>query len=545
MQMNGYQPKDLHFDQEAREKLIKGINKVEKAVGSTLGPRGNTVLMESQNHTHGMTVTKDGVTVAKSISLIDPVENLAVRVLRQASEETANQAGDGTTTSMVLAKAIIEEFINSTTSEKSLNPNFLIRELRKQTAEVIKNLEKRAIKVTKGRLKNVATISANNDYAIGKIIADAYKEVGHDGVVTVSKSDTTETHVEVTRGIRLDKGITSRVFANNEAKDEAILEDSPSSKIAILLSTTEISNISHLENVIADVIQKNKQLVIIGNTTTSIKTVIAQNVSRGTIKACIIEPPSFGYKQNELMSDIAMMTGATLFSDESGNDISIVLESDLGTAKSVTADSSSAVIVSKTANEDEITERVNQLREALKNEKLSGSREHIKKRIASLSGGIAVVYAGGDTQMEQKELYDRIDDAIQAVRSSIEEGILPGGGAALWHEALRILNSRLADDHTTLESVHASQILMRAMTAPMKRIADNAGADISGISFSDDKMRLGYDAVAMEVVDMINAGIIDPAKVTKSALTNAVSAASTIMTTNAVVTLARSYEAAQ
>jgi len=543
--MNGYQPKDLHFDQEAREKLIKGINKVEKAVGSTLGPRGNTVLMESQNHTHGMTVTKDGVTVAKSISLIDPVENLAVRVLRQASEETANQAGDGTTTSMVLAKAIIEEFINSTTSEKSLNPNFLIRELRKQTAEVIKNLEKRAIKVTKGRLKNVATISANNDYAIGKIIADAYKEVGHDGVVTVSKSDTTETHVEVTRGIRLDKGITSRVFANNEAKDEAILEDSPSSKIAILLSTTEISNISHLENVIADVIQKNKQLVIIGNTTTSIKTVIAQNVSRGTIKACIIEPPSFGYKQNELMSDIAMMTGATLFSDESGNDISIVLESDLGTAKSVTADSSSAVIVSKTANEDEITERVNQLREALKNEKLSGSREHIKKRIASLSGGIAVVYAGGDTQMEQKELYDRIDDAIQAVRSSIEEGILPGGGAALWHEALRILNSRLADDHTTLESVHASQILMRAMTAPMKRIADNAGADISGISFSDDKMRLGYDAVAMEVVDMINAGIIDPAKVTKSALTNAVSAASTIMTTNAVVTLARSYEAAQ
>ena len=541
--MNGYQPKDLHFDQEAREKLIKGINKVEKAVGSTLGPRGNTVLMESQNHTHGMTVTKDGVTVAKSISLIDPVENLAVRVLRQASEETANQAGDGTTTSMVLAKAIIEEFIKATESNKDLNPNFLIRELRKQTSEIVKNLTNRSIKVTKGRLKNVATISANNDHLIGKIIAEAYKEVGQDGVVTVSKSDTTETHVEVTRGIRMDKGFTSRIFANNEANDELVFEDTKASKLVILLSTTEISNISHIENVIADVIQNNKQLVLIANTTKNIKTVIAQNVSRGTIKACIIEPPSFGYKQNELMSDIALMTGATLFSDETGDDISMITERDLGTAKSITADSSSAVLVSNELNEADVDERIEQLKIALKNETTQVNKDHIKKRIASLSGGIAVVYAGGDTQMEQKELYDRIDDAIQAVRSSIEEGILPGGGAALWHESLRILNSGLADSATP-EALHASQILMKAMTSPMRRIAENAGADISGISFNDDKMRLGYDAVGMEVVDMINAGIIDPAKVTKSALTNAVSAASTIMTTNAVVTLARSYETA-
>jgi chaperonin GroEL len=541
--MNGYQPKDLYFDDEARKKLVRGIEKVEKAVGSTLGPRGNTVLMESQTHTHGMTVTKDGVTVAKSISLIDPVENLAVRVLRQASEETANQAGDGTTTSMVLAKAIIEEFIKVTSENTTLNQNFLIRELRKKTSEIVKNLEKRSIKVTRARLKSVATISCNNDPVIGAVISGAYKEVGNSGIVTVAKSDTTETHVEITRGIRLDKGMTSRVFANNEAKDHAIFEDTQKSKIYILLSTTEISNISHLEAVLSHVMKENSQLIIIANTTTSISTVIAQNVNRGTIKACIINPPNFGYKQNELMSDIAMMTGATLFSDESGEDISIASPGDLGTAKTVTADSSSAVIVSKTIDEEKINERINQLNEALKGEKMIGNKAHIKNRIASLSGGIAVVFAGGDTQMEQKELYDRIDDAIQAVRSSIEEGILPGGGAALWHESLRISGDYY--DDSSLEATFACRILMMALRSPMYRISQNAGVDISKISFEDKKMRLGYDAVNMKKVDMITAGIIDPAKVTKSALINAVSAASTIMTTNAVVTLARSYEAAQ
>jgi len=476
--MNGYSPKDLFFDEQAREKLITGIAKVEKAVGSTLGPRGNTVLMESQSHTHGMTVTKDGVTVAKSISLLDPVENLAVRVLRQASEETANQSGDGTSTSLVLAKAIIDNFLTVIESDKSLNPNFLIRELRSESAKVVASLEKRSIKVTKGRLKNVATISANNDHKIGAIIADAYKKVGKHGVVTPAKSDTNETYIEVTKGIRMDKGFMNRVFANNQSNDECVMEDSASSHLSVLLSTTEITNISHIENVIADTIQNNKQLVMIANVSRNISNVIAQNVHKGVIRA--------------------------------------------------------------------VVERVSQLEEALSRETNQGNKEHIKKRIASLMGGIGVVYAGGDTSMEQKELYDRIDDAIQAVRSSLEEGILPGGGAALYHESVRLSEENgLTSANSDVEQAHrlaARNILINAMIVPMYRIAGNAGIDLAGLSFTDENLRMGYDVVNNKTVDMIKEGIIDPAKVTKSALLNAVSAASTIMTTNAVVTLARSYE---
>lgn len=526
----GYTPRDLYFDTQGRNKLIEGITKISKAVKSTLGPRGQTVLIESRTHTHGITVTKDGVTVAKSIDLKDPVENLAVKMMKEAADKTSTSAGDGTTTAIVLTEALVlagEKYI-----DKSVNTTSIIRHINKHTSHVIKELEKSAKKVTKKRLLDVATISSNNDKEIGKIISETYNKVGTEGLVTVENSQNHITHSQVTQGIKIDKGYTSNLFVNNQKKDECILEN-----VKILVVDQEINNILSIEKILKPIINNGDKLLIIGNCHNNVVNTLAANVVRNGLKLCNITPPQFGYKQHELMSDIALAVGATYFSEKTGDDLSLISMKDLGHATKVIAGRDNTVIIRNENEIPEIPKRVEELWVQLNHAKNKGEKDFIMQRIASLSGGIGVIYVGGNSDVEQKEKFDRVDDAVCAVRSALEEGIVAGGGVPL----LRI-SKELNEDVENAEEKIAIQILKDALTVPCKQILLNAGEEDEMITkfIIDDKK--GYDVKNREFGDMYNMGIIDPLKVTKNALINAVSVATTILSTNAIITLARTYE---
>tara|TARA_R110000822_G_scaffold129554_4_gene265740 strand:- start:86 stop:1687 length:1602 start_codon:yes stop_codon:yes gene_type:complete len=527
----GYSPVNLLFDDEGRKKLYKGIKTLAKAVKSTLGPHGQTVLIESPQHTHGITVTKDGVTVARSISLLDPTEHLAVRIMKEAASRTATQAGDGTTTAIVLTEALINagaELITPTT-----NKTKVLRDLVTYTNKIIdEDLKRMSRKVSASRLKDIATISANNDSNIGKIISDIYKKVGENGIVTVARSESNETYFETTHGLKIDRGYESPLFINDQKKDECIMED-----VRILVSDAPIENLLNIENVLKPVIQEGLKLLIIAPTSANVVSTLAANVMKNSLKLCTIGPPSFGYKQHELMQDIAVSVGATYFSEKTGDDLSLMTLKDLGHAAKVIVGRDSTVIIK---NEDEtgelVNERVKQLKQSVQNAKQKADKDFILSRIASLTGGVGVISVGGNTDLEQKELYDRVDDAVCAVRSALEEGIVAGGGVALYKIATYI-----EDDNYQV----AGKMLARALRAPLEQIYTNAGIDIS----EDQKTKLMYDKgneglniKSGEWGDMFKMGVIDPFKVTRSALQNAVSVAVTLLSTNAIITMARTYE---
>ena len=446
----GYTPKNLLFDQEGRDKLFKGIEKIAKAVKSTLGPSGQTVLIESPQHTHGITVTKDGVTVAKSVSLLDPTEHLAVRIMKEAAERTASSAGDGTTTAIVLTEALVEagaEYIKE-------NKTQVLRDLVEDTNLIVSNLKAKAKKVSTKMLKDVATISANNDEVLGSIIAEVYKKVGKHGIVAVDKSETSETYYDYTNGLKVDRGYLSPLFVNNQKKDECILED-----CHILVSDAPIENILNIEAVLKPVIQENKKLLIIAPTSTNVVNTLAANVMKNSLKICVVPPPNFGYKQHELMQDIAVSVGATYFSEKTGDDLSLMTVNDLGHCSKVIVGRDSSVIIKDTKDSEEIKNRIKELQDAHKNATKKEDKEFILSRIASLKGGVGVIFVGGNTDLEQKELYDRVDDAVCAVRSALEEGIIPGGGLALLRESMEL------DDSTV-----SKQILKQALQSPLKQI---------------------------------------------------------------------------
>jgi chaperonin GroEL len=534
MNQTGYTPKELHFSDEGREKLFKGLEKITNAVKSTLGPQGNTVLIESQEHTHGMTVTKDGVTVAKSIALLDPVENLAVRIMKEASEKTAVSAGDGTTTAIVLSNALVragEKLI-----ESKHNKTAVLREMVDLTNVVVGKLKKMSKPVTDKKLASVATISANNDPAVGKIIADVYKEVGSNGIVTVERSQTAQTYYETTKGIKVDRGYTSNLFINNHKKDECILEDT-----YVLVSDAEISNVLQIENVLKPIISNNSKLLIIAPCSTNVVNTLAANVMKNGLKICVIQPPNFGYKQHELMNDIALSVGATYYSEKTGDDLSLITSDDLGKAKKVIVGRNQTIVIKddEVVSEESIKERVEQLQDAHELSMSKDEKEFILSRIASLTGGIGVIYVGGNTDLEQKELHDRVDDAVCAVRSATVEGILPGAGMSLAYIAENIdLKHEWGADKFS-----AYEILKIALKAPAQTILENAGLDYYEM-YGEDKLKKGYghDVKNGKYGNLISMGVIDPMKVTKSALQNAVSVAVTLLSTNAIVTMARSYE---
>ena len=427
----GYSPKELDFGKSGRIKLLSGIKKISNAVKSTLGPMGNTVLIESPEHTHGITVTKDGVTVAKSISLIDPIENLAVRIVREAADKTATSAGDGTTTAIVLAEALVTS--GSLLITDTDNRTEILRCIVNETKAIVGRLKERSKSVDSKTLRDVAIISANNDKEIGGIIADVYDAVGRDGIVTVERSQTSDTYYETTNGIKIDRGYISPLFVNDQKRDESVLDDT-----YVLVSDAEISNILQVEKILKPIIQDNKKLLIIAPCSVQVTNTLAANVMKNNLKICAIPPPNFGYKQHELMQDIALSVGATYFSEKTGDDLSIINFDDLGHCAKVIVSRDSTVILKDDSDKyaDVIKKRVNELTDALTLASKKLDKEFILSRIASLTGGIGVIYVGGNTDLEQKELFDRVDDAVCAVRSALEEGILPGAGMALSPETL-------------------------------------------------------------------------------------------------------------
>ena len=511
-QPTGYSPKELNFGADARERLISGIHKISKAVKSTLGPRGNTVLIESPEHTHGLTVTKDGVTVAKAVNLLDPVENLAVRMMKEAADKTASSAGDGTTTAIVLTEALVETAIRIFGNYPECNQTEVLREMVASTNEIVDGLKKLSRPVTKSKLKSVATISSNNDPVIGGIIAEVYGKVGKNGVVTVEKSQTSETYYESTEGIKVDRGYSNPLFINNHKKDECVLENP-----YVFVSDAEINNVLNT---------------------------LAANVMKNSLKICVIQPPNFGYKQHELMQDIALSTGANYFSEKTGDDLSIITFSDLGKASKVIVGRKSTIILSSDRVDTEaLDKRVTELWDAHKLATDKLDKEFIMSRIASLTGGIGVIYVGGNTDLEQKELYDRVDDAVCAVRSAMVEGILPGAGLALSLMS-RSLDLVIEEDRQDLSKKIANAILAKALMSPLNQILDNAGLKSGKIYNTAFKGAWGYDVKNETFGDLFKLGVIDPMKVTKNALQNAVSVAVTILSTNAIITMARSYETA-
>tara|TARA_R110000787_G_scaffold64775_5_gene146157 strand:+ start:3225 stop:4814 length:1590 start_codon:yes stop_codon:yes gene_type:complete len=523
----GYSPKNLQFDDAGRKKLIKGITTIASAVKSTLGPSGQTVLIESPHHTHGITVTKDGVTVAKAVDLLDPVENLAVRMMKEAADRTATEAGDGTTTAIVLTESLATEGFKLLGGDNTSNKTDVLRELVSLTEQVVNNLKRSSRRITPSRLQDVAIVSTNNDIGLGKTIADVYKKVGKNGIVTIDKSQTSETHYETTSGLKIERGYSTDLFINDHRKDECILEDT-----LVLVSDAEITNLLTIENILKPIIQDGKKLLIIAPCSQNVLNTLAANVMKSGLKICAITPPSFGYKQHELMNDIALSVGATYFSEKTGDDLSIMTVADLGMASKVIVGRESTVLVKTSEEQSEaVTDRVSQLWDAHKLATKTGDRGFILSRIASLTGGVGVIYVGGNTDLEQKELYDRVDDAVCAVRSALEEGILPGGGIALYKESLKLNDGTIAE-----------QILKKALRAPLVQIHLNAGIDDSIPDNFEVGHTMGYDVKNQRYGDMYKMGIIDPLKVTKSALQNAVSVAVTILSTNAIITQARTYE---
>jgi chaperonin GroEL len=518
-----YSPKDLQFGEDARVKLIKGVTTMSKAVKSTLGPHGNTVLIESQQHLHGLTVTKDGVTVAKSIELLDPVENLAVRMMKEASDRTSTQAGDGTTTSIVLTEALVQAGLKHI--KPTDNRTKVLRELVELSEGVIKDLTSSSTEVSDDMLTDIATISANNDGVIGGIIADTYKEVGKKGIVTVERSQGSITYSETTMGLKIDRGYSSLMFVNNQKKDECIMED-----VLVLVADVDLSNVLQIEEILKPIIRDGKKLIVIAPCAAGFVNTIAANVVKNNLKMCIIPPPNFGYKKNELMQDIAISVGATLFSEATGDDLSHIQMSDLGHIQKCIVGKDSTIFINSTVRDNQavIDERVAQLEGAYEDSNNKVDREFIKSRIAALTGGIGVIYVGGNTDLEQKEVYDRVDDAVCAVRSALEEGIVVGAGKALY-------------DITVDSSTIAGKILSESLSAPLYQILHNAGLDASEV-YRNDKKGEGLNLKTGEFGDLLKMGVIDPLKVTRCALQNAVSVAVTILSTNCIITMARSYE---
>jgi chaperonin GroEL len=536
LENQGYSPKDLFFGEQGRKKLVSGVVKMSKAVKSTLGPGGNTVLIESPNHTHGITVTKDGVTVAKAIDLFDPSENLAVKMMKEAADKTASSAGDGTTTAIVLTEGLVLGGLEFITPE--MNRTEVLRSIVDISDKVVDKLRKRSKRVTSTMLVDVATISANNDKEIGKIISEVYKDVGKTGIVTVEKSQNDETYAETTLGLKFDRGYLSPMFINDQKKDECVFED-----VMVLVADMEISNILQIENVLKPIITEGKKLLIISPCNTNVINTFAANVVKGNAKICVVAPPAFGYKQHELMHDIAISVGATYFSEKTGDDLSIINYGDLGHAAKIIVSKDKTVIIKSGLKLDQkvIDERVSQLWDSHKMATKKAEKDFLLERIASLTGGIGVIFVGGQTDLEQKELYDRVDDAVCAVRSALEEGILPGAGKALLEESAALFT----DVNKSAEYSAAIAILKVALMAPFLQILANAGLKAEDIYKDGIAEGQGYNLKTKEFGDLIKMGVIDPLKVTRSALQNAVSVAVTILSTDATITLARTYEQAQ
>ena len=514
--------KKLHFHDTAKENLTLGINKIAEAVGSTLGASGRTVVIEDDfGNPH---VTKDGVTVANAIMLQNPVENLGVTMLKQAAQQTANVAGDGTTTSIVLAKAIIDYY------KKLDGEEFSFRDVKdgidKFKDNILNILEKKSIKIDDKKLDDVSTISANNDKELGKLIADAFRKAGDNGIVTMETSASSETYIDVVEGTKLNSTFKSPHFYSNKEKEISELE-----KPLVFISASDIPNVRKIQDILEFAIKSNRSILLIAPLEAQPIAALAMNRVKGNIKVNGIDPPSFGLKRKDILEDLALLVGAKVFDESLGDSIDSITPDLLGEADKAISDKDGTVLVIKEKSK-EVQERIKYLKSALDKEDHFVLTKHLNDRLALLCGGVSILYVGADTDVELKEKQDRVDDAIHAVKAARKEGILPGGGAALAYAAVQDWELEL-----NAGNLRGVEILKNALVAPFTKILKNAGLNPEDYKLT--QWGKGVDVTSGTIKSMIEAGIIDPLLVTKSALNNAVSVATTILSTDCVISNVR------
>src|SRR5216110_230181 len=519
--------KYLEFSTEARARLKRGVDQLADAVKVTLGPKGRNVVIDKKFGSP--TVTKDGVTVAKEIELEDPYENMGAQMVREVASKTSDAAGDGTTTATVLAEAIYREGLKFVTAGAS--PIGIQRGIQKAVETAVEHLTKISKKVKdKEEIKQVATVSANWDTTIGEIIADAMDKVGKDGTITVEEAKSIETSLEVVEGMQFDKGYLSPYFVTNAESMEAKLEDA-----YILIFEKKVSTLKDLLPVLERVAKIGKPLLIIAEDVEgeALATLVV-NKLRGTIQVCAVKAPGFGDRRKAMMEDIAILTGGKCITEDLGIKLESIGLEDLGRAKSIVVDKENTTIVEGYGKSAEIQGRVNQIRRQIEETTSDYDREKLQERLAKLAGGVAVINVGAATETEMKEKKARVEDALHATRAAVEEGIVPGGGVALLRAQKALDNVKNLEGD---EKVGVA-IVRRAVEEPTRQLADNAGRE-GALVVEEVKKRKGnegYDVSADEYTDLVKAGIVDPTKVTRSALQNAASIAGLLLTTEALVT---------
>ncbi|WP_222981675.1 chaperonin GroEL [Flagellimonas meishanensis] len=520
--------KDIKFDIDARDGLKRGVDKLAEAVKVTLGPKGRNVIISKSFG--APQVTKDGVTVAKEIELEDPLEDMGAQMVKEVASKTNDQAGDGTTTATVLAQAIVKEGLKNVAA--GANPMDLKRGIDKAVEAIVGDLEKQAKKVgnDSDKIKQVAAISSNNDETIGDLIATAFDKVGKEGVITVEEAKGTDTYVDVVEGMQFDRGYLSPYFVTDTDKMIADLE-SP----YILLFDKKISNLQEILPILEPVAQSGRPLLIVAEDVEgqALATLVV-NKLRGGLKIAAVKAPGFGDRRKAMLEDIAILTGGTVISEERGFSLENASLDMLGTAETVTIDKDNTTIVNGSGKASDIKARVNQIKSQIETTTSDYDKEKLQERLAKLAGGVAVLYVGAASEVEMKEKKDRVDDALHATRAAVEEGIVAGGGVALVR-AKKVLE-KLATD--SLDETTGVQIVAKAIESPLRTIVENAGGEGSVViaKVMEGKKDYGYDAKADKYVDMLQAGIIDPKKVTRIALENAASVAGMILTTECALT---------
>lgn len=527
-------PKVVSSAEETRSTMLEASLMLRQAVASTMGAGGKCVLIEDINAVGGFIVTKDGVTVANSISDKEPLKNTTINMMRQAARKTAVQAGDGTTTSIVLADAFFR--YGHIHLPEAKNPMHAITLMRKVVDNVIEILGDDCVPVKdRAMIERVATISANNDETIGELIADAYTAAGDNGLVNLELSDEATTTFTHTQGFSFDKGMVDPMFGNMENGD--FVAEMPK----ILVMDVELSNLMQIENLLKEVVQERKPLVIIGNVTTPVVQTLIANVKKNGLKFCVVATPSFGFRGHEIMEDIAIATGGVFVSERMGDDLSIIDQGYLGTAKKIIVSRHETTIVHGFGDKENIAHRVKKIELKLKDAEQK-EQPYLRKRLASMSGGISMIHVGGVTELERKELYDRVEDAVLAVRSALREGIIAGSGIPLFKQGEYALSNidkiKMTDDLRV-----ASRIVALAIREPLLNIYANRGVTslVDNLCALDalKKRKEGYDMTNFKKVDLLKAGIVDPLAVTKAALINSLSVATTMLMTDYSVMIER------
>ena len=521
--------KQLMFNEEARRKLLSGVEQISKAVKVTLGPKGRNVLLDKKFG--APTVTKDGVSVAKEVELADPYENMGAQLLKEVATKTNDVAGDGTTTATVLAYSLIKEGLKSVAA--GMTPLELKRGIDKAVTIAVEEIKKNSKDIKdKEEISHVASVSANNDTEIGKTIADAMEKVGKDGVITVEESKTMDTSIEFVEGMQFDRGYISAYFVTDRDTMTSVYED-----VFILIHDKKVSSMKDMLPLLEKVAQSGKPLLIIAEDCDgeALSTLVVNSL-RGTLRTCAVKAPGFGDRRKAMLEDIAILTGGEVISEELGLKLENTDISQLGKAKTVKIDKDNTTIINGAGKQKDIQDRIAQIKAQIDDTSSDYDREKLQERLAKLAGGVAVINVGAATEVELKEKKHRVEDALSATRAAIDEGIVSGGAIAMIHAAIALDKADttgLTDDEKV-----GFKIVKRALEEPIRQIAENAGLDGAVIAEKarNEKKGIGFDAAKMEWVDMMKAGIIDPAKVARSALQNAASIASLLLTTECAIT---------